>query len=285
MEFTDRCESGVFLSSISTFDIGGPAALLFRAQSVEDLQEAMHYVATTQTPYLVVGRGSNCLFPDSGFSGLVIVNRVEGVCDEGRGRFIAGGGARFPSLGLQTARGGWTGLEFAAGIPGSIGGAVCMNAGAQGQQTGAAVVAVDYVDERGDLVRLERGDLSFGYRSSSFRGKGGIIASVTFQLPYDEQALKRQREMVEYRMRTQPTERSAGCVFRNPPGLSAGRLIDEAGLKGRRIGGAEVSPLHANFIINRGGATAADVRALIEIVRSEVSERSGVHLDCEVLCY
>ena len=285
MDFKDRCETGVCLSSISTFGIGGPAALLFRAQSTEDLQEAMHYVFTTQTPYLVVGRGSNCLFPDNGFSGLVILNRLEEVTDEGGGRFVAGGGARFPSLGTQTAKEGWAGLEFAAGIPGSVGGAVCMNAGAQGQQAGAVVVSVEYIDKHGSLVRLEGNDLSFGYRSSSFRGKGGVIASVTFQLSSDEGAFERQKQMVEYRKRTQPNDRSAGCVFRNPPGQSAGRLIDEAGLKGRRIGGAEVSSLHANFIVNRGGATAADVRALIEVVRSEVFGRSGVHLECEVICY
>ena len=157
-----------------------------------------------------------------------------------------------------------------------------MNAGASGQQTGAVVEAVDYIDEQGDLHDLR--DLSFGYRSSSLRGRGGIVASVTFQLRKDERALERRKEMVEYRKATQPKDRSAGCVFRNPPGLSAGRLIDEAGLKGRRIGGAEVSPVHANFIVNRGGATAADVRALIEVVRSEVLARSSVSLDCEVIC-
>ena len=285
MDFKDRCEAGVCLSSLSTFGIGGPVALLFRAQSVEDLQEAMHFASTTQTPYLVVGRGSNCLFPDDGFPGLVIQNRLETVTDEGGGRFVAGGGARFPALGAQTARDGWGGLEFAAGIPGSVGGAVCMNAGAQGQQAGSVVVSVDYIDKQGSLIRLDCRDLSFGYRSSSFRGKGGIIASVTFQLSPDEGAFERQKQMIEYRKRTQPSDRSAGCVFRNPPGLSAGRLIDEAGLKGRRIGGAEVSSLHANFIVNRGEATAADVRSLIEVVRSEVFERSGVRLECEVICY
>ena len=285
MDFKDRCETGVCLSSLSTFGIGGPAALLFRAQGVEDLQEAMHYVSTTQTPYLVVGRGSNCLFPDNGFSGLVVLNRLEEVVDEGEGRFVVGGGARFPALGAQAAKEGWTGLEFAAGIPGSVGGAVCMNAGAQGQQTGAVVASVEYIDKHGTLVRLDGKDLSFGYRSSSFRGKGGVIASVAFQLSADEEAFERQKQMVEYRKRTQPSDRSAGCVFRNPSGMSAGRLIDVAGLKGRRIGGAEVSSLHANFIVNRGGATAADVRSLIEVVRSEVLEHSGVHLECEVICY
>ena len=283
--FVSRCETGVFLSSVSTFGIGGPAALLFRAQTVQDLQDAMRATFAAKAPYLVVGRGSNCLFPDSGFPGLVIVNRLEEVQEEADGLFIAGGGVRFPLLGMQTARLGWGGLEFAAGIPGSVGGAVCMNAGAQGQQTGAVVEAVEYVDEQGTLCSMNRQNLSFGYRFSSFRNKGGVIASVRFKLCKDERALERQKEMVEYRKRTQPIDRSAGCVFRNPPGLSAGKLIDEAGLKGRSVGGASVSPLHANFIVNRGGATASDVQSLIQIVRSEVLARTGVSLDCEVICY
>lgn len=282
-QFASRCEADVPLSTVSTFGIGGPAALLFRAKTVPDLQEAMEFAFASKTRCLVIGRGSNCLFPDTGFPGLVIVNRLEEVREEDGGRFIAGGGARLPSLSLQTARSGWGGLEFAAGIPGSVGGAVCMNAGASGQQTGAVVESVDYIDERGALHTLS--GLSFGYRSSSLRGKGGVIASVTFQLRKEEHALDRQKEMAEYRKRTQPKERSAGCIFRNPPGLSAGRLIDEAGLKGRSIGGAQVSPVHANFIVNQGGATAADVRALIEVVRSEVLARSGVSLDCEVICF
>jgi len=285
LEFASRCEADLPLSAISTFGIGGPAALLFRARTVADLQEAMRFVSEKKIPHLVVGRGSNCLFPDGGFPGLVILNRLEEVREEGGGRFVAGGGVPFPAIGVQTARAGWGGLEFAAGIPGSVGGAVCMNAGAQGQQTGAVVESVQYVDVQGDLRTLSRSDLSFDYRSSSFRGKGGVIASATFSLCKDEHALERQKEMIEYRKRTQPADRSAGCVFRNPPGLSAGRLIEEAGLKGKKIGGAEISSVHANFIVNRGGATAADVIALIGIVRSEVCARTGVSLDCEVICY
>ena len=283
MGFRDRCQTGVSLSTVSTFGIGGPAALFFRAEQVEDLQDAFRFIHSENIPYLVVGRGSNCLFSDNGFSGLVIHHRIESFCDEGNGRFVVGGGYGFPTLGIVTAREGWSGLEFAAGIPASVGGAVWMNAGSHGQQTGEAISSVEYVNETGALVQFQREELSFGYRLSSFQNKRGAIARVVFQLKKDAQVQERQREMTAYRKQTQPyKERSAGCVFRNPPGASAGRLIEEAGLKGTSRGGAEVSSVHANFIVAREGATAEDVRSLIDVVRECVSRKTGVRLECEI---
>lgn len=159
-----------------------------------------------------------------------------------------------------------------------------MNAGAHQQQTGSVVVSVDYVNKHGDVVCLRQEELSFGYRTSCFRGRGGAIAAVTFQLYKDERACERQKEMIDHRRKTQPLERSAGCIFKNPAGGSAGKLIEEAGLKGRQVGGAVVSPVHANFIVNTGGATASDVKQLIEQVRAAVFQRTGVQLMPEVIC-
>ena len=277
--------SDVPLSTLSTFGIGGRAKWLFRAERAEDLQDALRFVMREHYPFLVVGRGSNCLFPDEGFSGLVIHNRVETLKDVGDGCFEVSGGYSFPALGVKTAREGWGGLEFAGGIPGSVGGAVFMNAGANQQQIADTVAWVDYVDEAGDIIRLKREGLAFAYRSSSFQGRRGVIAAVGVQLKRDEGAAFRQQEMVAYRKKTQPYhDRSAGCVFRNPAGASAGRLIEEVGLKGKRIGGAEVSPVHANFIVNREKATAHDVIALMNHVRDVVAQRKGVWLESEIRC-
>lgn len=285
MNFLDRCASDVMLSTLSTFGIGGKARWLFRAERREDIQEALAFVGQTGCPYIVVGRGSNCLFSDEGFSGLVIYNRIETFRDLGDGRFEVGGGGSFPSLGLQTASRGWSGLEFAAGIPGSVGGAVFMNAASHQQQTQDALAWVDYVDERGTLIRLTKEELAFGYRYSSLQKAKGAIVEVGFVLRADRGAVVRQQEMLAYRKKTQPyRDRSAGCVFRNPPLASAGRLIEEAGLKGAKIGGAEVSHIHANFIVNRHQATARDVLALMNHVRDTVADKHGVRLESEIRC-
>ncbi len=283
--FLDRCSRDVLLSTISTFGIGGRARWLFRAHTTEDLQSALAFASKEACPYIVIGRGSNCLFADEGFPGLVIQNRVATFVDHGDGSVESGAGYSFASLGVATARAGWGGLEFAAGIPGSVGGAVWMNAGCHQQQTHHALVWVDYVEASGDVVRLKKEDLVFGYRYSSFHFLQGAIARVGFQLVRDEEVLARQEELMSYRKCTQPyRERSAGCVFRNPPGASAGRLIEEVGLKGMRIGGAEVSSVHANFIVNKGRATAGDVIALMTLVRDTVAEKKGVLLENEIRC-
>jgi UDP-N-acetylmuramate dehydrogenase len=283
MEFRNRCRTDVNLSTISTFGIGGPASLYFKALTIADLQEAFRYIHTEHMPYLIVGRGSNCLFSDEGFPGLVIHNRIDTVANEGNGRFVVGGGYGFPALGVMTATEGWGGLEFAAGIPASVGGAVWMNAGCHGLQTASTVLSVLYVDAMGSLMEYRRDDLSFGYRLSSFQHLDGAIGSVTFQLQPDLLARQRQQEMLAHRHSTQPyKERSAGCAFRNPPGMSAGALIDGAGLKGTRIGGASVSPVHANFIVAHEGATARDVRSLIAVVKERVQAHCGILLECEI---
>lgn len=277
-----RCEQNKLLSEVSTLGIGGPARYFLEVTTVEDLAVAIRECNEEKIPYILLGKGSNTLFDDRGFCGVVILNRIMGLEEEGD-LIHVGAGYSFSLLGVQMARKGKAGLEFASGIPGTVGGAVYMNAGANGGETANILVDVDYVTETGDVQKILREQMTFAYRISSFQGKKGAIARATFRLTDSPEARKRQLEIVEYRTRTQPySDKSAGCVFRNPMPTSAGALIDQCGLKGLKIGGAEVSLLHANFIVNKGGATAADVLALAHTIKSQVLEKTGIALEMEV---
>lgn len=276
-------EEDVPLATLSTFRIGGPARYFCVVESIEAMQEAIGQCHRRGLDFLVVGKGSNCLFDDRGFDGLVIQNKIEFLEEPGDGLFRVGSGYSFGLLGVKTSRKGWTGLEFASGIPASVGGAIFMNAGASGGETGDCLASVEWVDGEGNLHKEGRGDLDFRYRWSPFHERRGAIVAAEFQLEPCDSARQKQLDIVAYRMTTQPYgEPSAGCVFRNPDGGHAGKLIEEAGLKGCSEGGAEVSDVHANFIINRGEASADDVIRLIDKVRKRVSEASGVDLESEV---
>jgi UDP-N-acetylmuramate dehydrogenase len=282
MSLEQRCEKNVPLSELSTFGIGGNARFFFRATSIVDVLEAFSWASLVGCPVLVIGKGSNCLFPDEGFSGLVMHNAIEEITEDG-GIVHVGGGNSFAAFGVRMARNGWAGVEFAAGIPGSVGGAVVMNAGACGRQAADSLLYVDYVDANGSVERFQKKNIEFGYRFSCFQTKSGAVVGAGFCLERSDDAKERQQAMMEYRMRTQPLkERSAGCVFRNPQGFSAGKLIEEAGLKGYTIGGAAVSTVHANFIVNQGGATAQNVRELIEHIQRTVADKTGHWLQNEV---
>jgi UDP-N-acetylmuramate dehydrogenase len=282
MKFLARCRAGVSLARYSTFGIGGKASLLFEAKTKEDIVEAFLWVKKENLPWLIVGKGSNCLFADEGFSGLVILNKIDFLQQE-ETAWRVGSGYSFASLGKKTASLGFSGLEYAAGIPGSVGGAIYMNAGASGQSLSSVVHTVTFVDEEGSISILPRDSISFAYRTSSFQCKKGAIVEAVFLLPYEEGALARQQAFMEKRKATQPyQEKSCGCVFRNPPGMSAGMLIEKAGLKGLRVGGAEVSTVHANFIINKGSATARDVMDLAKQVQEEVYAKEHVVLEREL---
>lgn len=277
-------EENRFLSSLSTFQIGGPARWFVEADSVEKMQQLLSYCAAVKLSYLVIGKGSNCLFDDRGFAGLVILNKIDFLRWEGS-CVVAGSGRSFSYLGTQTARKGFAGLEFASGIPGSVGGAVYMNAGASGAETGDVLDSVQFVNEKGELEVWPKDLLCFSYRFSSFQKRRGAIVSATFRLTPSLAARNKQLALTEYRLRTQPyQDPSIGCVFRNPQPLVAGALIEELGLKGTRFGGAEVSCLHGNFIVNRGGATATEVRALAEHVKRVVKEKKGIELELEMRC-
>jgi UDP-N-acetylmuramate dehydrogenase len=267
------------LGPLTTFGIGGPARLFAVASSVEDVIEAQQLGERL----FVLGRGSNCLFDDAGFDGLVLHNRLHFIRSEGSVVEV-GAGYPFSHLGVATARRGLSGLEFASGIPGSVGGAVVMNAGANGQETVESLLWVEVVTPSGEVRRYERSELEYGYRHSPFQGNGEIVVAAAFELTQSETARAHQLQLLAARKSSQPlSDQSAGCIFRNPAGGSAGELIERCGLKGKRLGGVEVSPIHANFMVNRGGATAAEARELIAQVQAEVRRQTGVELMPEVL--
>ncbi len=278
-------QENVLLAPYSTFRIGGPARWFATVSSLAQFHEALDFCRRAGLPWLVLGNGSNCLFDDEGFGGAVLVQKMKAMRDLGGGRFQAEAGYSFARLGSSTAKAGWSGLEFASGIPGTVGGALYMNAGANGADTSAVLESVDFMHEDGTSKSYPKDSLSFGYRHSSFQTMKGVILSAIFRLEHCPTAKHKQHEILSYRTSTQPYgSKSAGCVFRNPEGSSAGRLIDLCGLKGTRVGGAAVSTMHGNFIVNEGGATAKDVRTLMALIQDAILEKYGVELRSEV-CY
>ncbi len=280
--FPHPCEHDKPLTSYSTFGIGGPARYFSEVHTAEQMQSLIEHCLSHRLRYIVIGKGSNCLFADEGFDGLVILNKIA-FCHFEWPSVHVGAGYSFSLLGVQTARNGWSGLEFASGIPGSVGGAVYMNAGANGMETKNALVEVSFLDETNTLHVFTRDQIDFDYRFSSFQQKPCAILSARFLLTSSQDARKKQLQIVDYRTHTQPYgEASAGCVFRNPPEHSAGALIQQCGLKGFGIGGAEVSVLHGNFIINKNNAKASDVLMLASHIQKVVEQQTGIALDMEI---
>ena len=235
---------------------------------------------------MILGRGSNLLIRDGGIRGVVVCLAHAGFCGmEVLGRQLrCGAGAKLKEVSARAREAGLTGLEFLEGIPGSVGGALRMNAGAMGGATFGAVTQVRFMDDLGQIHELSAAAMRPGYRSCPLL-QNCIALGATFQgePAATETIAARSREFNERRWRSQPKEPSAGCIFKNPsPALSAGQLIDQAGLKGARVGGASVSAVHANFIINEGTATARDVLELIELIRSRVKSARGIDLQTEV---
>ncbi len=280
-------QQDVLLSELSTFGIGGPADYFSEASSLSEIQELIRFARTKGIPILPIGKGSNCLFADEGFRGLAIRMKFESLCKNGLGEYQVGSGFSFAHLGRITAQDGFRGLEFAAGIPASVGGAIFMNAGASGQETKDYLQSVDVVDEDGRHIRFSRNEMTFAYRSSCFQKMKVLIVSATFQLEASDSAKDNQKKIVDYRLKTQPyKDKSCGCIFRNPTKeISSGKLIEESGLKGFSVGGAEVSNMHANFIVNKNYATSSDVQKLIQKVQEEVFHKTGYMLESEVRVY
>ena len=284
----ERARRDVPLGPLTTYRVGGPAALLVEARSEEDLLSVGRAVAASGVAVLVVGRGSNLLVADRGFPGLAVVvgeGLDEVVVDGASSRVTAGGAAFLPVVARRTAAAGLTGLEWAVGVPGSVGGAVRMNAGGHGSDVAASLVSARVVDLVGDAAPATRpaGDLELRYRHSNL-APSEVVVEATFALaPGDRSACEsRIGEIVRWRREYQPGGQNAGSVFTNPPGDSAGRLVDAAGLKGHRVGSATVSPKHANFIQADDGGRADDVMALIREVQRRVEEATGVHLEPEL---
>ena len=278
------------LQRYTSFRIGGTADLFVEPDSIETLAATLSAAHEAGVPVTCLGGGTNVLVSDAGVRGLVVhlgkaftYLRQTGE-DEAGVDLEVGASTRFISLARETVRRGLAGLEFAAGIPGSVGGAAQMNAGAFGGEISQVLTALVYVTACGEIVEKRREELQFSYRKLAFNS-GAVIASLRFRLLRSPVGRLQQvvARVQEKRRRNQPAGYpNAGSIFKNPPGEFAGRLIEKAGLKGTTKGGAQVSPEHANFIINLGGATASDVRELMSLVQEEVWTRCGVWLEPEV---
>jgi UDP-N-acetylmuramate dehydrogenase len=282
------------LRNYTSFRVGGPAELLFFPADREDLREAVRLAAANAVPLFAMGNGTNLLVRDGGVRGLVVhLSSLEGI----RGGDLPAAPAPGDPVALAALAGtflsrlinfsvsrGLSGMEWAAGIPGTVGGAAAMNAGAGGSSFGDYVTYVDLIDETGEEHRAERDAIEFVYRGARFP-RPGIVLEVGLRLFWrgEPAVLEAVKRTLAERERRMPFGRgNAGSVFKNPPGGHAGRIIEAAGLKGLRVGGAEVSAKHANVIVNLGGATAADVLALMDQVVERVAGASGIRLEPEI---
>lgn len=285
----DRVLADGPIGALTTYRVGGSAALRVTLVGPDELDLVAEARLASGLPVLVVGRGSNLLVADRGFPGLAVVLDQDGfgaVAVEGP-VVRAGGAVALPTLARRSVEAGLTGLEWAVGVPGSVGGAVRMNAGGHGSDVAASLVAASVTDLDAPAGarhrRLGPAELAHGYRRSSI-GPAQVVTGAEFRLEAGEPEAGREtiRQIVRWRREHQPGGQNAGSVFANPPGDSAGRLVDAAGLRGRREGTAMVSPKHANFIQADPGGSADDVYRLIELVRRQVQASQGVELHTEV---
>ena len=292
-----RLRSHVPLGALTSFRVGGPAEWLLETRSSEELVRALRLAVQAGVPVTILGGGSNMLVSDAGVRGLVIRPRGGTIEESGEGLVRADAAVSINGLVRWTINHGRAGLEAWAGTPGTVGGAVFGNAHFGGRLIGDLVAEARLAARDGSIADVPGAAMEFGYDESRLRRSGEILLSAVFRVsPGDPSALRATaRESLAYRKRTQPLDTpSAGCVFRNPDGArgdvvpegipwSAGALVDRAGLKGTAIGGARVSPVHGNFIVNEGAATAGDIRRLIELCRAAVRARFGVELREEIV--
>lgn len=286
-DFGDRVERGAALSQFTTYRLGGPAEILVRLRNVDELRLlALALAATPHVQILVIGRGSNLVVADAGVSAAVVILEGDfeqvGVVGES---VTAGAGVPLPVLARRCAAAGLSGIEFFVGIPGSIGGAVRMNAGGHGRSTSEVLRSAVVADLSNNGVASERNveTLGLGYRVSSLSAME-VVCSASFDLVRDEIQACEERisEIVRWRRENQPGGANAGSVFRNPDGDSAGRLIESCGLKALRIGGVHVSEKHANFIQADTGAKASDLAELVLEIQRRVLDETGVQLETEL---
>jgi len=279
------CRDHVPLSGLTWYGLGGPARYLLRPTTEDQLTEIVHRCRENGVPMYVLGMGANLLVGEAGVNGAVI--KLDGehfsqIAIDGD-RVVVGAAADLRRVIIRTVREGLAGLHCLAGIPGTTGGAIRMNAGGAWGDIGSLVQRVHVMDANGRVFCRERDELVFEYRRTSLADP--LILGAEFQLTVSDpkQVLQQVREIWTYKKNTQPLRvRSAGCVFKNPRGLSAGELIEQAGLKGTRIGGAVVSEHHAGFIVAEPKCTSQDVLRLIDLVRAQVHDRMGVELELEI---
>ena len=279
-----RFETNIPLAELTSFRVGGPARFVLRPQSYEEIRQAIEYAVSVEMPITLLGKGTNILAPDSGFDGLVIrfdTPLHEPIFDGTK--VIACCGTSLTQLSRETVKRGLSGMERLCGIPGTVGGACAMNAGAYGGEIKQILKRIRVLrNGRDEWIDVKDADL--GYRRSTFTFPGTVALEAEFELaPDDGTAAETMQSCMEKRRAKQPLELpSAGSTFKRPEGYFAGALIEQCGLKGYSVGGAQVSPKHAGFIVNTGGATENDITALIEHVRAVVKERTGVTLEPEV---
>jgi UDP-N-acetylmuramate dehydrogenase len=284
-EFSDITRRDVPLAPYTWLKIGGPAQLLIEPRSVEELQAVVRRCYEREVPVRMLGGGSNILIPDAGVSGAVI--RIAGepftrVSIEGQ-QVRAGGGALLSHVISASVAAGLAGLETLVGIPGTVGGALHGNAGTRHGDVGQFLSAVTVITATGEKFVRTEDELTFAYRQSSIN-ELAIVEALFALTPEDpDEIARRLRKLWIMKKATQPLSfQSAGCIFKNPRGLSAGALIEQAGLKGTRVGQCEVSDRHANFIVTHENATAADLLKLVDLIRTKVAEAHGVDLDLEI---
>lgn len=281
-----RVSEQVSLSPFCTFGVAGKADFFLEPERVEDVQETMRWCRDENLPMFCLGGGSNVLLSD--MSGVVVLSRGFGSIrwqNDGNDVIVeVGSGYPLRRLVRESMSRGLSGLEFAIGIPGSVGGAVLGNAGAKGLNFGGLLLWVESVEPDGSLARISSSEIESGYRFSSLSTGLRFLTKCAFRLSKSSAENVRITCIEYWKSRAgQPfSAKSAGCIFKNPPGDFAGRLLDECGCKGMNVGGARVSGLHANFIVNDGSASVADIKALVEKCRAVVKDKKGIILDLEV---
>ena len=289
----ERVREAESLAAHCSFRTGGPADLYVQVETAEELQKTLELLSESGTEVFLLGRGTNLLIGDGGYRGAVVTmcapagaeTELSSVRADGN-TITAGAGSSLLKIAMAAKEASLAGFEFAAGIPGSLGGAIVMNAGAYNGEMKDVVESVRILYPGKGICERTGDDMKFGYRTSRLKEEDGIVLSATIELvPGDRGAIEvRIAELAQKRKEKQPLEyASAGSTFKRPEGYFAGKLIEDAGLKGFRVGEAQVSEKHAGFVINRGGASAAQVRALIEEVQRQVLENSGVKLEREVI--
>ena len=276
----------VSLAQYSTFKIGGNAAFIVKPLTREALVFAVKAAKECGVKYCVIGNGSNVLFPDSVYEGALIVTTSLADCRFDQNKIYADCGYSFTALASQAQKRGLRGLEFAYGIPGSVGGAIYMNAGAYDGEIKNVVTKTYWYDSENDVFGEFCGEENaFGYRESVYQKNSYIILGAEFSLEDGnrEEILEKMQGFMKARREKQPLEYpSAGSTFKRAPGYFTAKLIDEAGMKGYSVGGAQVSEKHAGFVINKGGATSEDVKKLVADIKKAVFENSGVNIECEI---
>lgn len=283
----DNVKEQVSLSEYTTFRVGGAAEIMVTVNTMEEMAKVIGFLNKCSANYFVLGNGSNLLISDEGYKGIVIKlsGKLTDMVVVGN-KITAGAGALLSNVCKTAADNSLTGMEFAYGIPGTVGGAIVMNAGAYGGDMSMVVDGVEAVTKEGEIIYVSPHSLRFDYRKSDVAKAGIVVAMVSFKLtPGNEEEIRAaMKDIMARRVEKQPLEfPSAGSTFKRPKGHFAGQLIEEAGLKGFRIGGACVSPKHAGFIVNDANATAKDISDLIDAVKKKVYDNSGVKLETEVI--